>query len=300
MSNSSRTPFTGPEWAAIFGIILVWGLNNAAAKLATEALPPLFMGGMRFLVALVCLIPFLRPPWPPWRQVLPLVMLAGPLHFGLVYIAFAMVHNLSPIVVALQLWIPMTALAAWLILKESMPRAAIAGMLIAFAGVVWMSLDPHGAADLPGIAIGIFASALWALATVLMRRAPGIRPLKMQGLTSLAAAPVLLAASFAFEPDVVQRAQAASPFVWSLVIFAAVASTVGATALLFWLVQRREAGRVTPWFLLTPLVSCTIGIVFMGDRITPQLVGGGLATMAGVALVALSERRAAQQASSAT
>ncbi|MDB5469356.1 MAG: EamA family transporter [Caulobacter sp.] len=300
MSTSPRTPFTGAEWAAIFAIILVWGLNNAAAKVATQVLPPLFMGGARFLVALLFLLPFMKPPWPPWRQILPLVLLAGPLHFGLVYIAFAMVHNLSPIVVALQLWIPMTALAAWLILKETMPRAAVAGMLIAFGGVAWMSLDPHGAADLAGIGIGVLASALWAIATVLMRRAPGIRPLKMQGLTSLAAAPVLLAASFAFEPDVVQKATTATPFIWGLVVYAALASTVGATALLFWLVQRREAGRVTPWFLLTPLVSCTIGVGFMGDKVTPQLLGGGLATMVGVALVALSERRAAQQASSAT
>ena len=60
---------------------------------------------------------------------------------------------------------------------------------------------------------------------------------------------------------------------------------------MFWLVQRREAGRVTPYFLLTPLVSCTIGILFMGDRLTPQLVIGGAATMVGVALVALTEKR---------
>jgi len=298
--TSSRSPFTGAEWAAIFGIILVWGLNNAAAKLATEALPPLFMGGVRFLVALLFLLPFLKPPWPPWRQMLPLVLLAGPLHFGLVYVAFAMVHNLSPIVVALQLWIPMTALMAWLVLKETMPWPAVVGMLIAFVGVAWMSLDPHGAADLPGIAIGVLASGLWAWATVLMRKAPSIRPLKMQAITSLAAAPVLLAASFAFEPGVVDKAVAATPFVWGLVLFAALASTVGATALLFWLVQRREAGRVTPWFLLTPLVSCTIGVGLMGDRVTPQLIAGGLATMVGVALVALTERRAARQASSAT
>lgn len=291
MTPDQRTPFSSTEWLAIFGIILVWGLNNAAAKLATEALPPLFIGGMRFLIALIVLTPFLRPPWPPWRQMLPLVLLAGPLHFGLVYVAFSMVHNLSPIVVALQLWIPMTAAFSWLVLRETMPKSAIAGMAVAFVGVVWMSLDPHGAADLGGLMIGILASALWALATVLMRRAPGVRPLKMQALTSLAAAPVLLAASFAFEPDVMARASTASPFIWMLVAFAAVASTVGATGLLFWLVQRREAGRVTPWFLLTPLVSCAIGVGLMGDTVTPQLVFGGLATMAGVALVALSERR---------
>jgi len=54
---------------------------------------------------------------------------------------------------------------------------------------------------------------------------------------------------------------------------------------------------VTPWFLLTPLVSCGIGIGLMGDQLTPQLMLGGAATLVGVALVALSERRAAAAAS---
>ena len=113
---------------------------------------------------------------------------------------------------------------------------------------------------------------------------------------AVVAAPVLLAASFAFEGDVVAKAMSASWLVWTTIVWAGLASTVGATALLFWLVQRREPGRVTPWFLLTPLVSCGIGIGLMGDTLTLQLVLGGGATLVGVALVALSERRAAARA----
>ncbi|MDQ0463935.1 O-acetylserine/cysteine efflux transporter [Caulobacter ginsengisoli] len=296
--NNDRSPFSLAEWGAIAAIILVWGVNNVAAKVATQELPPLFMGGARFAIALVFLLPILvRPPWPPWRQTLPLMLLAGPLHFGLVYIAFAMAQTLSPLVVALQLWIPMTTFFAWRILGETMPRAAILGMIVAFAGVAFMTLDPKGGADLPAICIGVVASALWALATVLMRRTTTVRPLKLQALTSLAGAPVLLGASAFFEPHVVERAAHASLFVWGLVVWAAVASTIGATALLFWLVQRREAGRVTPWFLLTPLVSCTFGVLMLHDRLSVQLVLGGGATLVGVALVALAERRAVAAAS---
>ncbi len=94
------------------------------------------------------------------------------------------------------------------------------------------------------------------------------------------------------ETDQVAKIQAAPPIAWVAVAFAGVVSTVGASALLFWLVQRREPGRVTPYFLLTPLVSCSIGILFLGDRLTPQLLIGGGATMVGVALVALTEKRA--------
>ena len=53
---------------------------------------------------------------------------------------------------------------------------------------------------------------------------------------------------------------------------------------------------MTPWFLLTPLLSVGIGVGLMGDQITLQLVLGGGATLLGVALVALSERRAAVRA----
>lgn len=297
--TSSRSPFAASEWLAIAAIILIWGVNNAAAKVATGVLPPFFVGGARFAIALLVLIPFLRPPFPPWRQVAPILLLLGPLHFGLIYYGFSIVKNLSPLVVSLQLWIPMTAFFAWRVLGETMTRSGLAGMLIAFVGVAGMSLDPHAAGDLPGILIGVVASAMWALGTVWVRRTPGVTPLKMQALTSLVGAPVLLAASFLFEPQVLERAAGASWTIWAMVIWAALASTVGASALLFWLVQRREPGRVTPWFLLTPLLSCGIGIGLMGDQLTPQLVIGGAATLAGVALVALAERRAAALAASA-
>jgi O-acetylserine/cysteine efflux transporter len=159
-----------------------------------------------------------------------------------------------------------------------------------------MSLDPHGASDLPAILLIVFASACWAVATVLVRKTPGIKPLKLQGVTALVAAPTLLAMSAVFETDQVEKMQAAPPIAWACVVFAGVVSTIGASALLFWLVQRREAGRVTPYFLLTPLVSCTIGLLFLGDKLSTQLLIGGAATMVGVALVALTEKRAKAEA----
>lgn len=289
---SSSTPFSAAERAAIAAIILVWGINNAAAKVATEVLPPLLVGGLRFAMALVFLAPFIRPPFPAPKMLLLIVVLAGPLHFAAVYAGFALTDNLSPYVVSLQLWIPLTALFAWRILGERMRPAAIAGMTIAFVGVAWMTLDPHGGADLGAIAVGLIASALWALATVLVRRTPSIRPLKMQALTALFAAPALLGASLLLEPGTEAHLRAATPLVWVSLAFAGLVSTIIATAMLFWLVQRREPGRVTPYFLLTPLVSCSIGILFMGDTLSVQLMLGAAATMTGVALVSFAERRA--------
>jgi O-acetylserine/cysteine efflux transporter len=292
---SSNTPQGGPlsalERLAIAAIILVWGLNNAAAKVATAELPPMMVGALRFGLALAFLAPFLKPPFPWSRRLLAICLLSGPIHFGIIYVAFGLAKSLSPLVVATQLWIPFTALFAWKMLGETMKPLAVAGLVVAFVGVAWMSLGPHGAADLPAIVLGVIASACWALATVFVRQTPGAKPLQVQALTAVVAAPVLLVMSFGFEDNVVERVKAAAPIAWACVAFAGVVSTIGASALLFWLVQRREAGRVTPYFLLTPLVSCTIGVLFMGDALSPQLVIGAAATMAGVALVALTAKK---------
>lgn len=291
MPGASDSRLTTLEWAAIVTIIVVWGVNNAAAKFATDALPPLFVGGVRFLLALALLFPFIRPPFPNWRIFLPVVICAGPLHFGLLYVAFSRVQNLSLFGVTLQLWAPYTVVFAWLILGERLSRSAIAGVALAFAGCAVMTLDPHTLADVDAVVIGAIASSFWALATVLVRKLPQVRALKIQGCTSLVAAPVLLALSFTLEPNVLEAARGASWFIWGCVAFAGLVSTVGASALLFWLVQRREPGRVTPYLLTTPLVTAIIGVAAFGDRLTAQLLAGAVVAMAGVGLVAMEERR---------
>lgn len=283
--------FTLAEWAAIGSVVVIWGVNNAAAKFATGVLPPLFVGGMRFAFALVFLAPFIRPPFPDWKVFLPVVLLVGPLHFGVVYWGFALAHNLSLFSVTLQLWIPLAALFSWLLLGEAMPRLALAGMAIAFGGVAWTMVDPAAANDVPAIAVGFAASVLWALGAVLVRRLTGVRALKVQAFVSLFAAPILLIGAFVTEPGVLAQARAASWEVWGSIVFAGLVSSVGATVALFWLVQRREASRFSPYLLTTPLVSSLLGVVLFHDHLTARLIAGGALTLMGVAIVALAERQ---------
>jgi O-acetylserine/cysteine efflux transporter len=140
MSASHR--LSPAEYAALFAIVVIWGVNNAAAKVVTETVPPLFVGAWRFAMAALVLLPFLRPPFPrPWRLTAWVVGL-GTLHFAVVYVCFALAEDLSPLAVSLQLWIPFVAVLSWLFLKEPLGRAAVAGLAISFVGVVVMTADP--------------------------------------------------------------------------------------------------------------------------------------------------------------
>ena len=288
--DKPHSPLTVIEIVAIFAVVVIWGVNNAAAKLATETLPPLLVGAMRFGLAAACLIPVGRPPFPNWKSLLILKLVGGPIHYGLIYLAFWLARDVSPVAVATQLWVPFTALFAFVLLRERISRFALIGMGVAFAGVAWMTLDAHAIADWKAILVGAAGSAAWAVTTVIARRTTSIPPLKMQGLLALTALPSLGFASAVFERGQLQAVQAASPLVWVSVVWAGLVSSVLATTLVFWLVQKREAGRVTPYLLATPVVSILIGWLWMGDVLTTQILAGAALSIAGVALVALAER----------
>ncbi|KAK0359888.1 hypothetical protein LTR94_029490, partial [Friedmanniomyces endolithicus] len=187
VSSSSSSPhaLTPLEIAAIVAVLVIWGVNNAAAKVATEVLPPLMTGALRFAIAAACLVWFVRPPFPNWKSLLIIAVVGGPIHYGLIYLAFWLANDVSPVTVATQLWIPLTSLFAFLLLGERISRMATAGLVIAFMGVAWMTLDPHALQDWKAILVGALGASAWALTTVIARRTTSIPPLKMQGLLAL-------------------------------------------------------------------------------------------------------------------
>jgi O-acetylserine/cysteine efflux transporter len=290
VSSHRHSPLSLLEIAAIIAVMLIWGVNNAAAKIATEVMPPLMVGALRFAIAAACLVWFVRPPFPNWKSLLIIAVVGGPIHYGLIYLAFWLAHDVSPVTVATQLWIPLTSLFAFLLLGERISRMATIGLVIAFVGVAWMTLDPHALQDWKAIAVGALGASAWALTTVIARRTTSIPPLKMQGLLALMAFPALTIGSLVFETGQWEAAQVAPPIVWGTLVWAGLISSVFATSLVFWLVQRREAGRVTPYLLGSPLVSILIGWLWMGDVLTPQILTGVAIALIGVVTVALGER----------
>ena len=288
--DKPNTPLSLLEIGAILAIIVIWGVNNAGAKLATEQMSPLMVGALRFGIATICLAGFIRPPFPDWKSLVIIVLVGGALQYGLMYTAYWLANDVSPVTVANQLWIPFTSLFAFLLLGERLGKMALVGMLVSFVGVAWMTLDAHALQDWRAIAVGIAAGAAWALTTVVARRTTSIPPLKMQGLLAAGTLPVLAFGSAVFEHGQLEAARTATPIVWVSIGWAGVVSSVFATTLLFWLVQRREAGRVTPYLLATPVVSMLIGWGLMNDVLTPQILTGSAIALGGVAVVALAER----------
>lgn len=277
----------------LLSIALIWGVNNIMAKIAVDALPAMMMAALRFIIVLAVLAIWLRPP-PKGQLRLFFTMLAcvGPLHFAIQSIGLKLATDLPPMIVGMQLWAPASVVFAALLLGERVSPLRWTGVAIAFLGAASMNFDPAVLAQGWPLFLVASASVLYGYGSVLVRKlGGGLDPWATQAWIALAAAPTLSLASFTFERGHAEAAQAAHWSVWLFIAFGALASSVAANAFMFKLLQKYEVSRTTPFLLLTPVISFALAVFILHDRITVQILGGAAATLAGVALVALSERR---------
>jgi len=277
----------------LLSIALIWGVNNILAKLALDALPAMMMAATRFAIVLVALIWWIKPP-PNGQLPLFFAMLAfiGPIHFAIQSIGLKMATDMPPMIVAMQLWAPASVVFAALMLGERVSGLRWAGVGLAFLGAASMNFDPAVFAQgWPLFLVGL-ASTAYGFGTVLVRKlGGGLDPWATQAWIAMAAAPTLSVASITFERGHIEAAQQAHWSIWAFIGFGAIVSSIVANAFMFKLLQKYEVSRTTPYLLLTPVISFALAVVLLGDRISVQILIGAAATLAGVALVALAERR---------
>ena len=292
MTSPSRA-FAPLDLLQLIAIALIWGVNNVLAKIAVDAFPAMMTVALRFVIVLATLGLMRRPP--PRARGAPFALMlvfVGPVHFGVQYAGLKLAADVAPMVVAMQLWAPASVVFAALLLKEVVSPLRWAGVTIAFLGAACMNFDPAVLAQSAALALVALASCCYGLGAVLVRRLGGaVGPWSMQAWIALAATPTMALGSLAFESGQIEAARAAPWYAWGAIAFAAIVSSIVANAFMFRLVQRYEVSRTTPYLLMTPVVSFTLAAAVLGDQITWQILLGAGLTMAGVALVALAERR---------
>jgi O-acetylserine/cysteine efflux transporter len=285
--------FAPLDFLQLISIALIWGVNNILAKIAVDSLTPMLTLVFRFALVVPLLVFWLKPPprerWKPFALML---LFVGPLHFGIQYVALAWADEIAPMVVAMQLWAPASVVFAALVLKEHVTRLRWAGVAVAFIGVAAMTFDPAVFAQGGPLVLVVIAACCYGLGTVLVRRiGGGVDAWSMQAWIAIVTTPTMLLGTVVFERGQVEAIANATWLTWFAIGFGAIVSSIVANAFMFSLVQKYEVSRTTPYLLMTPVISFALAAIALGDVITPQIIAGAAATMGGVALVALAERR---------
>ncbi|GAB4359681.1 MAG: DMT family transporter [Kiloniellaceae bacterium] len=280
--------------AALF--VLLWSTGFIGAKLGVPHAEPLTFLALRFIVATALLLALAlatRAPWPRDPRQIAHFCVAGVLlhtfYLGGVYVAMSLgvEAGLSALIVSTQ---PvLVAALAGLLLGERVTARQWLGLMLAVCGVtlvVWRKLG-DGFGTLEGIALCVLSLCAISGATLYQKRFCGTMDLRSGSVIQYAAAALTASlGSLAFEE---QRVDWTGELIFALAWLVLLLS-LGAVSLLYWLIRRGEASKVSSLFFLVPPVTALVAWPVFGETFGPLALAGMEVTVIGVALVNLEKK----------
>ncbi len=170
---------------------LTWGTNMAIVKMAFRELEPLFMAGLRSLVASACLYIWMRAKGMtlfPSRGILFHGIVIGflfGLEFALIYVGleYTLASRMSVLVYTAPFFV---ALGAHVFLKgDRLNPWKSGGLVLAFVGIVALfskELGSFSFSALPGDLLALGAGAVWAATTLYVKKYLAYQTVPLQTL----------------------------------------------------------------------------------------------------------------------
>jgi O-acetylserine/cysteine efflux transporter len=263
---------------------LLWGYQFVAIKVGVTEFPPLFFLALRFLVIALLLVPFVeRPTHRQFRAIVAISVFLGGLNFGLFYVGLGLGSG-SMSAVAYQLATPFTVLLAWPLLAERPSLTTSAGVVLAFVGVVVLAAGLGLSANALPLLLVVGAAFAFAVSNVLTKRYGPFDPLMLMGWSSLLTVPQVMLMSLFLEHGQLASLITADEHGWLALAYTIFIGGIVGFGLWFWLIARCSMARVAPFGLLLPVFALISSVLFLGDRMTPKLIVGGLLAISGVAI----------------
>ena len=275
--------------AFLLGATLAGG-NAVGIRFSNRELDPLWGAGIRFSLAalvLLAVMAAMRLAVPSGRA-LTGTLLFGLLQFGagfaLAYYALVELHaGFGQILLAL---VPLITLLLVVVQRQERLRgAAVAGTLLALAGIVVMSRAPLREA-LPALSLlaAIGSAACMAQAAIVVRRFPPVNPVTMNAIGMATGAVVLVAGSLIAGEELVLPARGET---WTAISYLVLAGSLAVFLLYLYVLRFWPASRATYAFVLIPFVTVLLSSRLDDEPVGPGLVVGGLLVIAGVYVGAL-------------
>lgn len=266
----------------------IWGVNFVAAKIGLAHFEPLFFVALRFSLVALLLLPFVGLPRRKLLQLVPLSLTMGAMHFGLIFTGMQYIDAATSSI-AVQLQVPFAAILAAFFFKETLGWRRILGMTVAFAGVVLIAGEPRYSGDNLWPLLSIIGAAMvWAIANVQVKAlGDEFDALQLNGYIAILAAPQLLLVSFLIEGSQWSSVLDVDIAGWGALLFQSVIVAIFSYLIWYNMMRRYPVNQVMPFTLLLPMIGVISGHLVLDEVVTWQMILGGIATIAGVAIVVI-------------
>lgn len=280
-------------------VCFVWGLNIVVTRwvVADARVPPILFAALRLFGIAVVLFWFLRPLPKNLGTLFLISMGIGSVHFALMFTGLTQASASSGAVIS-QLGVPFSTLMSMVFLGETVGWRRGLGIVLAFGGAVIISIDP-GTFTL-NIGLGLIATGAFvaAAAGILMKRMPPISAMQMQAWIGLFSFAPLFALSGLVEGDMngwVRFAEG-GPLVWLATAFAIIGVSVFGHGAFYSLIKKYDISLLSPLTLMAPIWGVALGVVFLDEGLTLQLVIGAAIALGGVFVILIRPNKTMPEA----
>ena len=276
----------------LLALAALWGASFLFMRLGAHEFGPVALVFLRVAGASLLLLPWLwlRGEAPALRQHWRAVGWVGWVNSAGPFLLFAVASLVltAGLMAVFNATAPLfSALIAWLWLRERMDVSRAAGLLIGFAGVVFLSwgkadLKPGelGISPAVGVAACLLATALYGLGANLARKTlQGVPPMAVAAGSLLASSLLMALPAWWWWPDKTPSAQA-----WWAAALLAVVCTGLAYVLYFRLISRVGATKAISVAFLIPAFAMAWGALVLGERPTAHMLLGCAVILLGTML----------------
>ncbi len=267
-------------------VVIVWGLSFVAIQWGVDEVAPLLMTALRYILAALPAVFFVRRPNVRWRVLVAYGLAIGVGQFGLLFAAvkMGMPPGLGSLVVQLQVFF--TLGLAVMFLGERPRPVQWLGALVAFAGIGVIGIERLEGAALIPLLMTILAGLFWGVGNTVTKQAGKVDMLGFVVWSSLVPPLPLLALSLLIEgPGAVPAA--VEHITWlggGSLLFMAWCATLFGFGTWSVLLSRYPAGLVVPFALLVPVSGIGAAALLLGETVTWIEVAGSVLVFAGLLL----------------
>ena len=265
-------------------VIVAWGLNFVVIKVGLDGVPPMLLGALRFTLAALPAIFFIKRPALPLRWLLAygLTISLGQFAFLFSAMAVGMPAGLASLVLQSQAFF--TLFLAALLLDERLRASNLLGLLVAAAGLLLIGLQSGGSMTLAGLALTICAAAMWGMGNIITKKVGRVDLLALVVWGSLIPPLPFFALSWLLEGPALIESSLRGIGLSSIlaIVYLAFVATLLGYGLWSRLLSRYPASQIAPFSMLVPVIGLSSSAWLLDEQLSQLQMAGALLVMVGL------------------
>ena len=273
-------------------VIVIWGLNFIFVKLGLEEISPLLLCALRFFLASIPAVFFIKPPQVPFRIVASYGLVMFGLQFGFVFMGMyvGMTPGMASLIMQVQVFFSM--FFAVLFLGEQPSFGQIVGALVSFSGIGLVAMHFDRNVSLLGFILILAAAASWGVGNLITKKIKTTNLISVVVWGSFVACVPMFIFSLLLEgPQAIVNSY--EHVTWKgigSVLYIVYVSTWVGYGIWNWLIGRYPVGMIVPFTLLIPVVGILSSVLILGEPFQLWKLVAGLLVISGLCINILSAR----------